>query len=592
MTKQTVGLDLRKKARLWHFARTREAEFYIRQFAQDLPALTLYAPRSKGVTEFLQTDLSTVAAKAGYVPIYVSLWQSQSNPAATICHALQNSFKAKNFFERFVEFVTAPAQKSEFEVSQSGPKFKTEFAHEREKLVADEANMALPQRLDEAFERNGKKPLVLMIDQIQTLVGRPGYDPFIRALRAALDSRKANVHVVFAGSSRIRLGKVFRPVESPMHNFSQPYEFPDMPSEYLDHMAKSFETLVGKKMPIDQLTDAFAITSKRPGYLHVAIRKAMNAADRGEAFDIRELARTELHSFALDSGMRERYFSVTPLAQTLLIAVSQGAQPRDPQVASFQAAMDGGPFSQNQIYQALNELVMAQILFTTANGIYEVEDQSFSSWIENDLPLVIQVPQLSKVAESVWPNMLQRINVDTQEIENVTNHGCALQQFCQSATAFSALELGGIQSGFMDGGCRVLADAICRWSGGTAIPVYLSHAHTGQAQHVVARYNDMYFDVDGVARETEVLKKMMFIERVDCYVDDTPPSNLSEIPFSHLAAAHLACELAKQLGPFEDFVRPPCVVALTPVEVSDVKVMRIKHSVMPDRFRTSSEPGI
>ena len=66
-----------------------------------------------------------------------------------------------------------------------------------------------------------------MLDEVQ-FVARPAHEDLIAALRTALDTRKRTAHVVFTGSSRVRLQDMFDSIQAPLFQFSQTTTFPDL----------------------------------------------------------------------------------------------------------------------------------------------------------------------------------------------------------------------------------------------------------------------------------------------------------------------------------------------------------------------------
>ena len=76
----------------WHFSRPKLAQSYLtllRDGSGD--PICLQAPRRLGKTTFLLTEVIPAALKAGYLPVYVDVWQHRSDPMAAINYALQEA---------------------------------------------------------------------------------------------------------------------------------------------------------------------------------------------------------------------------------------------------------------------------------------------------------------------------------------------------------------------------------------------------------------------------------------------------------------------------------------------------------------------
>ena len=85
----------------WHFER-REFTKRILTLLDKGPAqaLTLFAPRRTGKTEFLLKDLAPLAEKGGHRVIYASFWQAPLSPFAVLLHALETSHRQGDFMDR------------------------------------------------------------------------------------------------------------------------------------------------------------------------------------------------------------------------------------------------------------------------------------------------------------------------------------------------------------------------------------------------------------------------------------------------------------------------------------------------------------
>ena len=76
----------------WHFRRAGLAEQVLGTLAHGpAQALSLFAPRRAGKTEFLVQDLAPHAEAKGHRVIYASFWQAPLSPLAVLLHALEQS---------------------------------------------------------------------------------------------------------------------------------------------------------------------------------------------------------------------------------------------------------------------------------------------------------------------------------------------------------------------------------------------------------------------------------------------------------------------------------------------------------------------
>ena len=71
----------------WHFERAElSARILTLLTGGPAQALTLFAPRRTGKTEFLLKDLAPLAERRGHRVIYASFWQAPLSPLAVLLH--------------------------------------------------------------------------------------------------------------------------------------------------------------------------------------------------------------------------------------------------------------------------------------------------------------------------------------------------------------------------------------------------------------------------------------------------------------------------------------------------------------------------
>ena len=87
---------MNNKTNNWHFARPVLAKNYLAMFKLGLTsARGLFARRRMGKTEFLKQDFIPAAQAEGYIPVYINLWDLESDPATLIISEIYKSIKAK-----------------------------------------------------------------------------------------------------------------------------------------------------------------------------------------------------------------------------------------------------------------------------------------------------------------------------------------------------------------------------------------------------------------------------------------------------------------------------------------------------------------
>src|SRR5258708_22540070 len=88
MARSTIPVDP------WHYPRPELAAKYLQMFDVGLTsARALFAKRRMGKSEFLEQDLIPAARDAGYLTVYLNLWDARSQPAPAFLAALTRALK-------------------------------------------------------------------------------------------------------------------------------------------------------------------------------------------------------------------------------------------------------------------------------------------------------------------------------------------------------------------------------------------------------------------------------------------------------------------------------------------------------------------
>src|SRR5579862_5911497 len=92
MTRATTPADP------WHYPRPELAAKYLQVFDVGLSsARALFAKRRMGKSEFLEQDLIPAARGAGYLTVYLNLWDARSQPAPALLAVLARALEPTGF---------------------------------------------------------------------------------------------------------------------------------------------------------------------------------------------------------------------------------------------------------------------------------------------------------------------------------------------------------------------------------------------------------------------------------------------------------------------------------------------------------------
>jgi hypothetical protein len=76
----------------WHFPRPKLVESYLATLLDGTgDPIALQSPRRWGKTTFLLTEVTAAASRAGFLPVYIDVWQNRTDVLAAINYGLQEA---------------------------------------------------------------------------------------------------------------------------------------------------------------------------------------------------------------------------------------------------------------------------------------------------------------------------------------------------------------------------------------------------------------------------------------------------------------------------------------------------------------------
>ncbi len=153
----------------WHFER-RDLATRTLSLLTDGPAhaLTMFAPRRTGKTEFLIKDLAPLAEDKGHRVIYASFWQAPLSPLAVLLHALELSLKKGKFSDRIRNTALVLAPKLRLSAPIPGAKVEAEIdLTALDKKPPSELLLYMDDLLERLARK--RKATILMLDEVQEL---------------------------------------------------------------------------------------------------------------------------------------------------------------------------------------------------------------------------------------------------------------------------------------------------------------------------------------------------------------------------------------------------------------------------------------
>ncbi len=362
----------------WHYARPELAQAYLQGFSLGLTsARGLFARRRMGKTQFLSRDMLPAARNAGYRTAYVNLWEDADHPGQAIAAALVEAVAARGV-AKFWQSLNAPVKK----LKGGGKVAPLGLEGSLEIDLADKEKLAVPaiQAALQAADKSKKKPLLLVIDEAQVLTA-PEHKGVARALRAGLDTRKAFIKVLFAGSSEAALREMFSRAAAPFFNWAPLEPFPLLGAEFVQAMVKQTAAVAKRPLAVDAALAAFKALEETPEFFRRFLERYLMYQQQGvdEALEYtratvsddagygklwRQLHRADRAVLLLAARGTQDFFSAATLQQLSSILGEPGVVPSTPRNALRRLTSPA-------------RLVMAKL----DHGVYRFEDAEFQNWV-------------------------------------------------------------------------------------------------------------------------------------------------------------------------------------------------------------------
>ena len=360
----------------WHFAR-RDFTGRVLTLLVDGPgqALTLFAPRRTGKTEFLLQDLAPLAGERGHRVIYASFWQAPLSPLAVLLHAVETSLERDTFADRVRRSALALAPTLKLSAPGSGVAAEIDLTALRGR-PPDELLLHLDDLLDRVSRRG--PATILLLDEVQELARGRANAPLVAALRTSLDRRSARLRTVFTGSSREGLAAMFSARQAPFFHFATPIDLPTLGDAFVDHMLSAFRRVSGRRLPRSALLAAFERLHANPHYFRLLLDTLLHDPD----LDVEAALARVRDRLAVDLGYPATWLALTPLQRaTARILAGGGARPFGQPFRGLIGEALGEPApTPGRVQAALRRLGRLGVA-DTHTGSWALVDPEFKAWI-------------------------------------------------------------------------------------------------------------------------------------------------------------------------------------------------------------------
>ena len=269
----------------WHYPRTALADQCLKSLGIGLSkSLVLFARRRMGKTEFLRKDLLPAAEKAGYITIYVSLWESGEDPKSVLLDDIRKAAEGEGVIPGIWRRLGWPGSKG---VRAHAGTIGAQASWEQGTAEASDRMLDLRQWMNTLAQK--KNHTLLLVDEIQTLADEKRYGALVAALRSALDKHGDQIKAIFTGSSSEGLRWMFQKKKAPFFQFSHQIPFPQLGPEFVQHMLRAFANATQRQLNEAEAWQAFTDLALVPEHFRLMMANMVQSGSTDIAAALEEV---------------------------------------------------------------------------------------------------------------------------------------------------------------------------------------------------------------------------------------------------------------------------------------------------------------
>lgn len=361
----------------WHYPRPQLAAKYLQVFDVGLTsARALFAKRRMGKSEFLEQDLIPAARNAGYLTVYLNLWDARSEPAPAFWAALSRALKPTGL-GKLAKTLKRPLKSIKVSAKAAA---MAEGSLEAQFGGTEAAATPRVTELIRSFDKPNRR-MLLVLNEAQVLA-ESAHTDLAHSLRASLDGRKQNIKVIFAGSSEATLRRMFGRSTEPFYNWAPLEPFELLGEDFVRAMVTKVNRL--SKYPLAQkdALAAFEALKRTPEFFRRYLSRYLAYADLGSKAALLD---TEAHVFS-DANFVSTWNRLLPADRELLRLIVSGVTDLFSEASRGRLGAALGldePVAKNVPQQSLRRLQDADLVLRMDYGDYRVQDDALAEWLRN-----------------------------------------------------------------------------------------------------------------------------------------------------------------------------------------------------------------
>ena len=355
----------------WRYPRQDTASHFASLLA-DAPRrpLAVFGPRQVGKTHFLTHDLGAEGAARGWEPLYVDLW-GQADPLGATNTVLATALRRLALTTGRQNITALGAFGASVGLTAPAPL----------ETLADPA-ATLSSRFAELLRLQPAKPVLLMLDEAQTLVKAGAGDMAMKAIRALFNSHAGRLLLVLTGSSKAQLLSLVGDHSKTAFKLAAQFDFPLLGAGFVAHVAQRYRDIAQRDVALVDLDWAFSQLQQRPGEMIDFVRFMITEVT---GMDVHKALAAFKARHQTDTAFEEQFLACSPLQQALLMEVLTRqklfAQNTREKLATRLGQV--GAMAPASIYNALQQLQAKGLLIKASQrGSYAFEDDTMRAWVE------------------------------------------------------------------------------------------------------------------------------------------------------------------------------------------------------------------
>jgi hypothetical protein len=357
----------------WHFPRDALAASVLQTLDSGIVnAITLFAPRRMGKTEFVRADLAPLAARQDWRVTYGNLWSDKPNPAGVLVSALAAATEPLQ---------PPPGKKSGKIAVEANLGIVTASAEATQEIAPQVA----PSQISEAFlafakaaDKRGKdRRLLLVVDEIQHLATDKRFEPAVAALRTALERHADRVRAVFTGSSQLGLQRLFLDTRAPFFSPGGQLELPHLGPDFVAFTVECANRVFRTRLTLSEASAIFEASGRSPYFLRQAI-----TVSRLREVNLARALELVIGETLNEEGLARRWGRLNAAERAVAMLVFEGKAPFAVASVEQVAREAGREVRPSHIQTVLQRLEREGFVERGMRGGYAIADPMVTIWME------------------------------------------------------------------------------------------------------------------------------------------------------------------------------------------------------------------